>query len=121
MPANIVNWFDIPVSDMDRAVSFYAAVIGQSLSRYSLPNLEGATFPETGVSGTLLKGTGFVPSTDGAVVYLDGGDDLAPMLGRAEKAGATVILPKTEIPGGRGFFAYFLDTEGNRIGLHSRG
>ncbi len=119
--SNIVNWFDIPVEDLDRAMSFYAEVIAEPLQRYSAPGLEGALFPARGVTGTLLKGDSFIPGKDGSVVYLDGGEDLEPMLWRAEQAGGKVLLPKTEIGGGRGYFAYFEDSEGNRIGLHSTG
>lgn len=119
--ANIAAWFDIPVADLDRAVQFYEEVIGKPLQRYSAPGIEGALFPERGVTGTLLKGNDFAPSKKGCVVYFDGGSDLAPMLKRAEQAGGKVLLPKTEIPGGRGFFAYFEDSESNRIGIHSVG
>lgn len=119
--SQIVNWFDIPVSDLDRAIKFYTEVVAEPLQKYSAPGLEGALFPERGVTGTLLKGDGFKPSIQGCVVYLDGGDDLEPMLRRAEQAGGKVLLPKTEIDGNRGFFAYFMDTEGNRVGIHSTG
>jgi uncharacterized protein len=120
-PANIAIWFDIPVDDLDRAMRFYEQVIGSPLQRYSAPSIEGALFPERGVTGTLLKGEGFVPGTNGSVIYLDGGSDLSSMLERAGLAGGRVLLPKTEIEGDRGFFAYFLDSEGNRVGIHSTG
>ncbi|MPV39078.1 VOC family protein [Georgenia subflava] len=118
---DVVAWFDIPVTDLDRATAFYGAILQAELTRYSAPGIEGALFPTTGLSGTLLKGEGFVPSHAGSVVYLDGGDDLSTVLDRVEAAGGTVLLPKREIGGGRGYFAYFQDTEGNRIGLHSAG
>ncbi len=118
---NALNWFDIPVTDLDRATAFYDAILGVTLMRYSAPGIEGALFPPAEVTGTLLKGEGFVPSHDGSVVYLNGGDDLSAILGRVRAAGGAVLLDKTEISGGRGFFAYFEDTEGNRIGLNSTG
>lgn len=119
--SNIVNWFDIPVGDLDRAMRFYAEVVAEPLQRYSAQGLEGALFPDRGVTGTLLKGDSFIPGKDGSVIYFDGGEDLEPMLRRAEQAGGKVLLPKTEIDGGRGYFAYFEDSEGNRIGIHSTG
>ena len=119
--SNIANWFDIPVEDLERAMHFYAEVFAEPLQKYSMPGIEGALFPNRGVTGTLLKGDGFTPGKAGSVVYLDGGEDLDPMLRRAEQAGGKVLLPKTEIGGGRGYFAYFEDSEGNRIGLHSTG
>lgn len=118
---NMANWFDIPVEDLDRATLFYAEVVAEPLQRYSAPGLEGALFPDRGVTGTLLKGDGFSPGKGGCVVYLDGGEDLDPMLRRAEQAGGKVLLRKTEIDGGRGYFAYFEDSEGNRVGIHSTG
>lgn len=119
--SNALNWFDIPVTDLDRATEFYAAILGATLHRYSAPGIEGALFPSAEVTGTLLKGEGFIPSHDGSVLYLNGGGDLTTILDRVPTAGGTVLLDKTEIGGGRGFFAYFEDTEGNRIGLNSTG
>ena len=68
---NIANWFDIPVEDLERAMRFYAEVIAEPLQQYSAPGLEGALFPDRGVTGTLLKGDSFIPGKDGSVVYLD--------------------------------------------------
>lgn len=119
---NVISWFDIPVEDLERAAAFYGRILEAELPTYEAgPGVSGALFPMTGVTGTLLKGAGFTPSHDGSVVYLDGGNDLDGILGRVEGAGGSVLLPKTEIPGGRGYFAYFRDVEGNRVGLHSRG
>jgi uncharacterized protein len=117
---NAVNWFEIPVSDMHRAAMFYSAILGISLE--AGPASEGymmATFPtEGGVDGALVSGEGYVPSTNGTTVYLNGGTDLSQVLDRVEAAGGKVMVPKTAI-GEHGFFAFFLDTEGNKVGLHS--
>jgi predicted enzyme related to lactoylglutathione lyase len=118
---NAASWFDIPVADLDRAARFYGAILGLTLERYSGPGIEGALFPAQGLGGTLLSGEGFVPSHDGSVVYLNGAPDLNAVLERIPPAGGKVLLAKTAIPGNRGFFAYFEDTEGNRVGLHSPG
>ena len=75
-------------------------------------------YDQKGVCGAIAKGPDRVPGTAGAVVFLNGGDDLTPALSRVEKAGGKVILPKTSI-GEYGFIAYFSDTEGNRVGFHS--
>ncbi|MGH2538289.1 MAG: VOC family protein [Candidatus Promineifilaceae bacterium] len=120
-----INWFEIPVVDMQRAGRFYRTVLGVELnetpaagSGYEMAMLPG----ERGVvSGALVKGEGYTPSQEGVVVYLNGGDDLGVLLDRVEAAGGQVALPKTEIGEDDGFFAYFIDTEGNRIGLHSDG
>ncbi len=118
---NALNWFDIPVADLDRATTFYNEILGETLERYSGPGIEGALFPAPGVGGTLIQGEGFTPSYQGSIVYLSGGNDLNTVLNRVAGAGGRVLLEKTEIGGDRGFFAYFEDTEGNRVGLHSVG
>ena len=66
-----------------------------------------------------MKGDGYVPSMQGVVVYLNGGDDLSSMLARVEKVGGKVLLKKTFLSKEAGHIAYFADTEGNKIGLHS--
>ena len=78
-----------------------------------LPNEEGT------VNVCLVKGNDYKPTTDGAVVYLNAGNDLQPMLDKVLQNGGEVIVPKTEISPEIGFFAQFIDTEGNRLGLHS--
>jgi predicted enzyme related to lactoylglutathione lyase len=86
------------------------------------PGFVMAMFPMTpeDVSGAIVQGEGYVPSTEGALLYLNGGDDLSAVLGRVESAGGKVVLPKTSI-NEYGFMAFFTDTEGNKVGLHSRG
>jgi predicted enzyme related to lactoylglutathione lyase len=73
------------------------------------------------VGGALVQGDGSIPSEQGTLVYLNGGGDLAPILGRVEGAGGSIAVPKTEIGNDFGFFAHFIDTEGNKVGLHSMG
>ncbi len=122
IPSNAISWFDIPVSDLDRAATFYGEILGAPLGRYEGSGITGALFPCGGAAcGTLIQGQDFIPSHQGSVVYLNGGSDLDTILNRVEGAGGKVLLGKTEIGGGRGSFAYFEDTEGNRIGLHSPG
>ena len=118
-----INWFDIPVTDIKRAVKFYSTILGaevqmmdagEDVSMAMLP-MEGE-----GVGGALTQTEGYKPSKDGTVVYLNGGADLSAALNRVEKAGGKVIVPKTDI-GEHGFFAIFEDSEGNHVGLHSMG
>lgn len=118
-----INWFEIPVVDFDRAMKFYSEVMGEELTKYDMPNPDMlyGVFPYeegNGVGGALLKMEGCNPSEDGVILYLSGGEDLSPSLARAEKAGAKIIMPKTNI-GENGFVAQFIDLEGNRIALHS--
>lgn len=118
-----INWFEIPVVDFERALTFYSEVIGQEVKRHEMPDPDMiyGVFPYEegkGIGGAIVKMKGAKPSTDGVTIYLDGGEDLTPSLARAEKAGAKIIIPKTDI-GENGFMAQFIDTEGNRVALHS--
>jgi len=120
--AHALNWFEIPATDIQRAVKFYSTVlavkmeIGPASTGYQM-----AVIPHPdGVGGALIQGEGYVPSADGAVIYLVCDPDLRPALGRVEAAGGKILVPRTDI-GENGFFAFILDTEGNKVGLHSMG
>ena len=116
---NVVVWFDIPVKNLNRAAEFYRKVLGVDLHRSEQP-LPMAMFPfAPGVaSGALVESKENSPSKQGTTVYLNGGKDLAGPLGRVAAAGGKVLQSKTPI-GEHGFIAYFEDTEGNRVALHS--
>jgi predicted enzyme related to lactoylglutathione lyase len=119
---NTINWFEIPVADFSRAKAFYEAVLATTIQTVSMgPQTLGFLSSNAdGVGGALVHGEG-APSQAGTIVYLNGGDDLAPMLARVAQAGGTIAVPKTEIGNGFGFFAHFIDSEGNKVGLHSMG
>ena len=121
---NAVNWFEIPVTDYDRAATFYATVMGVEVVPIDMgdPGFQMGMFAteNSGVGGGLMKGEGYVPSMEGSLVYLNGGDDLLGPLSRVEAAGGQVLMPKQSI-GDNGFIAYFQDTEGNKVALHSMG
>lgn len=118
---NIINWFEIPVSDFERALRFYGTVLDASLETLEMGGTRMGMFPCDGnnVSGAIVHGEDYVPSTSGALVYLSGGADLSVALARVTAAGGTVLVPKTQISPEFGYFALFLDSEGNRVGLHS--
>lgn len=118
---NIAVWFEIPVTDLERAAKFYARVFDTSLYNQDMGALKMALFPhvETSVSGALVKGAGYTPGSDGSIVYLNGGKDLARPLSRVEQSGGKVVMPKTFLGDRIGYIALFSDCEGNRIGLHS--
>lgn len=116
-----VKWFEIPVTDFARAKSFYETVLGITIERMDMgPTTMGmfSTDPNA-IGGAIVHGDGGTPSATGTLVYLNGGDDLAPMLSRVVSAGGSVVVPKTDIGNDFGHFAHFLDTEGNKVGLHS--
>ncbi|MBX7150357.1 VOC family protein [bacterium] len=118
---NAINWFEIPVKDMNRAAAFYEKILGASLHRDNIMGFDMAFLPcdQGSVGGALVSGEGYVPSDKGALVYLNGGNDLSQVLNRVVSAGGTVIVPKTNITPEIGFFAIFKDVEGNKVALHS--
>ncbi len=115
-----INWFEIPVSQMDRAMKFYSAIFGVEMQKMDWQGIQMAFFPgEKGsVHGALVQGQGYVPSDKGTIVYLNGSPDLSTPLSKIEKAGGKVLKPKFSI-GEHGFIAFFQDPEGNKVALHS--
>ncbi|QMW24709.1 VOC family protein [Sandaracinobacteroides saxicola] len=120
MAANPVFHFEIPVTDMDRAVAFYQAVFGVRLSRRVVDGHDMAFFPradgQPGASGALAKGDVYVPSKTGAILYFDVAD-IDAVLARATARGAAVLYAKKAVPGA-GYVAEIEDSEGNRIALN---
>ncbi|MBS1213055.1 MAG: Glyoxalase/bleomycin resistance protein/dioxygenase [Proteobacteria bacterium] len=120
--SNVATWFEIPVSDMPRAKTFYQNVLQTTFKDEDMEGYRMAIFnhEDPAVGGMLVSGERYEPSRTGAVVYLNGGDDLNSPLQRVVEQGGSVLLPKTPIHDGQcGYFAHFLDSEGNRIGLYS--
>ncbi len=118
---NLISIVEIPTTDFSRAVKFYQAVLGVSIEEIDMDGTQMGVFPSDGetVNVVLVKGTDYKPTADGAVLYLNAGNDLQPTLEKVEQNGGQVIVPKTEISAEMGFFALFIDTEGNKLGLHS--
>ncbi|MEP6505314.1 MAG: VOC family protein [Betaproteobacteria bacterium] len=121
MQRDAIHWFEIPVSDIDRAQHFYETLFALDLRREQMGPQTLAVFPYNGgIGGALLKSaTAPKPSIDGNLVYLNASPSLDAVLSRAGELGAKVLLPKLELPNDIGFIAQIVDTEGNRIGLHS--
>lgn len=121
---NAINWFEIPVNNYERAKKFYSEILDVEITDYHMPekNMKYGMFPHDqenqGVGGGLVEMAGMNPSQDGSTVYLNGGDDLNVPLSKVEAAGGKVFMPKTNIDE-NGFIAQFIDTEGNRVALHS--
>ncbi len=122
---NAISWFEIPATDLDRAQKFYETIFDITLNPMDTPNIKMRMFPlddmMTGVGGALVDSGGFhKPSaTDGVLIYLNGNPDVQNVLDKVEEAGGKIAVPKTEISPDYGFMGVFIDTEGNRIGLHS--
>jgi predicted enzyme related to lactoylglutathione lyase len=119
---NLVSIIEIPVSDFSRAVTFYQSILGVHIEATDMQGSQMGILPseEATVNVVLVKGDDYKPSTAGTVVYLAAGDDLQSTLDKVEPNGGKVLVPKTEISPEMGFFALFTDTEGNKLGLHSK-
>jgi len=121
---NAISWFEIPTADLNRAQTFYETIFEITFDPLDLPNIKMRMFPleeRMGVGGALCFSEGFYKpsSTEGPLIYLNGNPDVQIILDRVEKAGGKIMVPKTEISPEYGFMAVIIDTEGNRIGLHS--
>ncbi len=115
------EWFEIPVADMDRAKTFYETVFETEIAVNDIaPTFKMGIFPHKDVGCALCWAPDFYkPSTDGVCVYINANPDLQPTLDRIEAAGGKVISPKKQIDEEHGHMALFIDSEGNRLALHS--
>ena len=118
--ASPISWFELPVNDLPRATAFYERILNVKLQPETCGECVMSVFPfvEGYPSGALVRMAQMTPQDNGTLVYLFAGQDLAPALARVAEVGGTVAMPKTSI-GEHGFIAHFIDSEGNRVGLHS--
>lgn len=120
-----ISWYEIPATDLERATAFYQTLFEVQLIPMDLPNIRMRMFPvddpQHGVSGALVDSGGFhKPSaTEGPLIYLNANPDVQLVLDRVEAAGGKILVPKTHISDDIGHMGVFLDTEGNRIAIHS--
>jgi len=120
---NALNWFEISVTDIKRAKTFYESIFGIDLPEQEMMGMQMAFFPADSmngkVSGALVQSPAHKPSAEGSVIYLNGNPDLNNALNKVEAAGGQVTMPKTLISEEVGYMAFMIDSEGNNIGLHS--
>ena len=116
-----VVWFEIPAADLDRACQFYESLLATKLSRGQFGPEEMAVIPyrKPAISGCITHSKGHRPAADGTLIYLNVDPDLDAALARVEPAGGKVVVAKTALPPGMGFYARIQDTEGNTVGLHA--
>ena len=117
---NPIQWLEITTTNLERAKDFYGKVFNLEFQLSEMPEYKMYMFGapnEIGAMGALVQDTINKPSTDGTVIYF-ACENLSTELELVEKAGGKLLIPKTDI-GDFGFFAQIIDTEGNRIGLHS--
>lgn len=122
---NAISWFEIPANDIDRAQIFYETIFQIKMQAMDFGGVKMRLFPiddpMTGIGGSIIDTGGFhKPSaTDGPLIYLNGNPDVQIVVARVEAAGGKILIPKRPISEEFGFMALFIDTEGNRIALHS--
>ena len=113
----LISWVEIPATDFKRAVNFYETILGVKLEIFDSGAEKMACFP-TG-EGAISLSPGFNPLKDGVLVSLNTEDDLDNTIIRVEENGGIIVHPKTKIEAeGRGYFALFIDCEGNKVGLY---
>lgn len=120
----MIGWFEIPVTDMERAKAFYEAVFKVEINVVDFGGILMGWFPagdmsSYGASGSLIKQETYIPSQEGTTVYFMS-DDVQNELDRIEAAGGKIYQPKTQISEEHGYMGVFIDTEGNRVALHSQ-
>jgi uncharacterized protein len=120
---NALNWFEIAVTDISRAKAFYETIFEIEMPLQEMMGMKMSFFPAENmngkVSGSLVQGPMHHPGTVGAKIYLNGNPDLSNALSKVEPAGGKVTMPKTRITDEIGFMAFFTDSEGNAMALHS--
>lgn len=118
---SFISLFEIPATDISRAINFYQSILDVNIEKVEMSGMEIGIFPyeEQMVPGVIMKDEGYKPSADGVTIYLNGGNNLQTVLDKVEKNGGKILMPKTAHADNNGFFALFLDTEGNKLGLNS--
>ena len=123
MTKNAISWFEIPVSDFDRAKDFYQKIFDFEMPEMEIGPLRMGIFlheRDKGIGGAICKGDGYTPAgANGPKVYLNGGTDLDIVLNRVDTAGGKVLMDKTNIGEDYGNIGLFADTEGNVVGIYS--
>lgn len=120
-----ISWFEIASNDIDRAQAFYETIFAISLIKMDNPAMKMRMFPVADmmndITGAIVHHSEFYhPSaSDGALVYLNANPDVQHVLNRVVTAGGKILVPKTQISPQFGYMAVIMDTEGNRVGLHS--
>lgn len=116
-----ISMFEIPATDMSRAIHFYQALLDIKIEKMDVEGMQMGILPYENqmVTGVLIQADGYKPSADGITLYLNAGENLQTVLDRVEKNGGQIMLPKTAHADESGYFALFIDSEGNKMALNS--
>lgn len=123
--SNSLNWFEIPALDITRATKFYETIFGITMEpMQEMMGMKMTGFPaDMGsgkANGAIVQSSQHVPSMDGCVIYLNANPTIQTVIDHIEKANGKVLMPKTQINPEIGYMAFFVDTEGNKLGLHAQ-
>jgi predicted enzyme related to lactoylglutathione lyase len=120
--SNSLSWFEIPATDLTRAQTFYEIIFDISLEETTTGKTKMALFPvDTGsgeVIGALVQSSYHIPSNEGSVIYLNANPAMDKVMSRVESAGGKIVVPKTSVDK-YGNIAFIIDSEGNKVGIHS--
>ena len=122
-----ISWFEIPSSDIDWAQKFYESIFNINMVNMDNEVIKMRVFPVNDmmedITGAVVFNKDFYSPSDksGALIYLNSNPDVQNILDKVESAGGKILVPKRQISDEFGFMALIIDTEGNRIGLHSVG
>jgi uncharacterized protein len=118
---NVINWFEIPAADLGRATAFYEKIFDTKLRPEQMDGARMAVFPyrEGATGGAVCQMPQLKPGADGTLIYLDASPDVGAVLARVTQNGGKVVLDETLISEQIGYIGVFIDTEGNRVGLHA--
>jgi len=123
--SNALNWFEIPAKDISRAKTFYEKSFSVSMQDMGeMMGMKMTGFPaEMGngrVSGALVQSQMHIPSETGAIIYLNANPSIQTVIDQIKAAGGKIVMPKTQVSPEIGFMAFFIDSEGNKVGLHAQ-
>ncbi|WP_227740350.1 VOC family protein [Salegentibacter sp. BLCTC] len=116
-----ISMFEIPATDISRAINFYQALLDIKIEKMDVEGMQMGILPyeEQMVTGIIIQADGYEPSAGGVTMYLNAGENLQVVLDRVEKNGGQILVPKTAHADESGYFAIFLDSEGNKMALNS--
>lgn len=116
---NRLVWFDIPVADLDRSAAFYAAVLGIKVHKEKYGDYNFCVLDHQDGNGGCLVLAPENVSKAGTLCYLNASGRIRDAVAQVARHGGQVIEPIHPI-GPHGFRAVVIDSEGNRIALHSQ-
>ena len=116
-----ISMFEIPATNISRAINFYQALLDIKIEKMDVEGMQMGILPYEGqmVHCVIIQADGYKPSADGVTIYLNAGENLQVVLDRVEKNGGQILVPKTAHADASGYFAIFLDSEGNKMALNS--